>query len=869
MAAEVVAAVRGARAPRFRLAAPLHRVAAGLVGAAATAVSSAAAHAAPPAGPVTLPPVAAAPTAATTTQVRAVKSTNDPLRYVVAHDDWLEGVADRFLGDPDTYQRIAALNPDLAARDARFPDHIEPGWVLVLPTDAVDRGPIPHATGTLATPPPPAPPGSSPVVPAPAPTVSVYPQPDPDDEPPAVEVPVGGNQAGAMAGAGLLSTLALLALQAERRRQTQHRRPGQRLPNPRGGTTERDLRTAGAPADVERLDLALRHLADALADRAEPPDIVGVRLINGDVHVLLAGGAAEPPPLWLDEGGSWVLPGSTPLPVLPVGDRALPTLTAVGSRAGRHLLLDLERLGSLTITGDPGRAAALLRYMACELACNTWSEDAEIIITGFADTEAAWLRELSPHRVVLAASVSDAATQLRRHITATRQALDALELPDTLHGRLRGVAVDAWIPHVLLAYKPSPNEQATLATLHRELGSAGRSGAALIAAIPAGPALGESIANVTADGALSLASPLLAATTDAAGLPPLELEKVAEILRLARTTDLPTAAEDEGIPVPTPVPESVATPPIDPADVVRNLYDPAQWPTSEPSLTPVLAPRTRRPAVPISEDDALDADLGTWNATHANPPRISILGSVDIDASGIAPDRRFALHAEVVVFLAAHPRGASQWDLSEAIWPEGTGDNSVRMIISGIRRWLGETNDGTSWLPDARETNSLYQLQPGYLLDWHLFRRLHARAQRRGASGIGDLHTALSLVRGRPLAGEEGKRYGRSRYTWLGESAVNPPHVVAGIIDAAHRLAELHFDHEDSAGVRWAVQQAWTADPDRIDDQPWLDLMAAERLDGNRASLQQLVDQLVRARGYDVPEELAPATFQAIDKLQQ
>jgi hypothetical protein len=545
-------------------------------------------------------------------------------------------------------------------------------------------------------------------------------------------------------------------------------------------------------------------------------------------------------------------------------------LTAVGSRAGRHLLLDLERLGSLTITGDPERAIALVRYMACELACNTWSEDAEIIVAGFGDHEAAWLKELNPHRVVVAATVADAATQLRRHVTATRRALDALGLPDTLHGRLRGVAVDAWTPHVLLINNPGPHEQATLTSLHRDLAEAGRSGAALVAAIPTGPVVGDASGTVSADATLTIAVPHLSAATTAAGLPPLELEKVAEILRLARITDLPTADEaTDAPPSTTPVPAQPQPADLDiddATDVVRNLYDPERWPTAPAPAVAAQRVRTTL-ASPTGHDPTLDADLATWAVADSNPPRIAILGRIEIAAQGPAPERRKSLHNEIAVFLAAHPRGASQGQLIDAIWPNGVNENTARGFLAAVRRWLATASDGRPWLPDARETHNVYRLEPGYLLDWDLLRRLRARARRRGDAAVDDLRTALSLVRGRPLAGADTRSYGRDQYTWLGESSITPPHVLAAIIDAAHHLAELHLDQGDTAGARWAVQQAWTADPDRIDDQPWVDLMRAEQIDGNRAELRQLRDQLVNVRGYEVPEELMPETFEAIDKL--
>ena len=169
IAVEVYAAIRRIRAPRIRLATPLHSVAAGLVGATATAISSAAANAAPPPAPVdatvaTVPdqPAAGAATTPAPATGHMQAAAGQPghavtvPRYRVAEDDWLVGIAQRFLGDADAYPRIAALNPTMESRDHRFPDHIEPGWQLTLPPDARDRGTARHATGSLIPAPPPA-----------------------------------------------------------------------------------------------------------------------------------------------------------------------------------------------------------------------------------------------------------------------------------------------------------------------------------------------------------------------------------------------------------------------------------------------------------------------------------------------------------------------------------------------------------------------------------------------------------------------------------------------------------------------------------------------------------------------------------------
>jgi hypothetical protein len=342
------------------------------------------------------------------------------------------------------------------------------------------------------------------------------------------------------------------------------------------------------------------------------------------------------------------------------------------------------------------------------------------------------------------------------------------------------------------------------------------------------------------------------------------LQWVAQVLREGRVTDLPAA--DDPDPQSDPTSAAITSEPADPADVVRNLHDPDHW-SATPAGATAAPPQAATPKVSAAGDDdaTLDTDLAAWTAPDANPPRIAILGRIDIDARGTAPERRKALHNEITVYLAAHPRGANQMQLIDAIWPNGVNENTARGFLAAVRRWLSTTPDGQAWLPDARDNHNLYRLQPGYLLDWQLFTRLRARARRPGGAGIADLRTALTLVRGRPLTGTDTHNHGRAQYTWLPQSGINPPHVLAAIIDTAHHLAQLYLDQGDTTGARWAVGQAWTADPDRIDDQPWLDLMHAEHIDGNRAELHQLADQLRQARDAEILEDLV--RYQEINKL--
>ena len=97
-------------------------------------------------------PTAAPAAASSGTPIVTVadQATTGHLVYTVKHGDWLWFIAGRFLGDPQRYPEIAALNPGLitATQGIHGPDHIEGGWKLILPADAHDRGTHTHAAGT-------------------------------------------------------------------------------------------------------------------------------------------------------------------------------------------------------------------------------------------------------------------------------------------------------------------------------------------------------------------------------------------------------------------------------------------------------------------------------------------------------------------------------------------------------------------------------------------------------------------------------------------------------------------------------------------------------------------------------------------------
>ncbi|GIJ12241.1 LysM peptidoglycan-binding domain-containing protein [Micromonospora andamanensis] len=856
------------------------------------------------------------------TQGAAEAATSEHV-YTVVRNDWLYYVAERFLGNGDRYPEIAELNPDLKAKDSRFPDHIVRGQQIRLPSDAHDRGVRDHARGRLASDTPipqqPAPstdleaPAPQPI-PEPSATASEQPAtPEPSSPAPAPPAELGTDhsttenpEAGAhdrpstdedddsnaivtvtaLTSASLVAALVLTTVRRLRRQQRQHRRPGRRLPHPRNGAIEKTLLVAEQPADVDRLDTALRSLTQTLSDRdpAELPDVTAAAIHDGTINLILAHPEPHPPAPWTADGTHWTLPTDASLTAAEGQLAPLPILVAVGSEPGRHLMLDLERLGSLTIGGDAERALALLRYIASEAACNRWSDDVEVILAGFPVDQAEQLIALNPDRIRAVSNIAETTARLRRRAVAITSALRHADVSDTLHGRIADVG-DAWAPQLLLVADTDEQARDGLAELGNDLDNRGRCAVAVVTIAKPGQSIGPNNITVDSDATLHVALPFLQTTAIAAGLPAAELEPLAEIMRQARAAldePTPVAAETESwatdtdaagglLPFAEDLPDpddekaqrsTSAEPERRPSSILHIPHQPlaAGLATTATQRAVTAAARQRRKQA----DPRLDADLDAWQQHDRTRPRVGILGPVTVDAPGAVPDQRRRFHGELIVYLAQRgARGATREQLTEAMWPDQqVKDTSRRVAITRARRWLGETPDGSPWLPEMGP-DRVYRLEEGYLLDWHLFKRLRSRGEAHGPAGIRDLRAALDLVRGVPLDGAD-RAYAagaRNPYTWLAESDIYPGHITSAIVDTAHRLATMYLDASDTTNARWAVQQAWAADPHRGDDGPWHDLMRAAYIEGHSAELRNLLGELMSAREAEVPEDLAPDTY--------
>ncbi|MFI5953355.1 LysM peptidoglycan-binding domain-containing protein [Cryptosporangium sp. NPDC051539] len=257
-----------------------------------------------------------------------------------------------------------------------------------------------------------------------------------------------------------------------------------------------------APAGNVRLDAALRALAVSLADRAadEMPDVLGAWLEPDGIKLILSRPCPNPPSPWSGTELNWILAADAELPEPAPMPAPLPMLVTVGTRDSAPLLLDLERLGVLTLTGDEFRAEDLLRYLGAELAGSPWSDDVEILVAGFDSEQTNHFAMIGDGRIEPVPTVADGIVRMRRRVS---QALGVEKASAGRHAATEDdeEEEDEWAPTILLAADPDLEETIALGELDEELANTGRCGVGIVTAIRGD--LGRWPLAVTAEGAMS------------------------------------------------------------------------------------------------------------------------------------------------------------------------------------------------------------------------------------------------------------------------------------------------------------------------------------------------------------------------------
>ncbi|MGN6252562.1 MAG: LysM peptidoglycan-binding domain-containing protein [Marmoricola sp.] len=793
--------------------------------------------------------------------------------YVVQPGDTLSEIAEAELGDAKRYPELvdasrATVQPDGAR--LTDPDLIRPGWQITIPGQAKHKTEVPTDPPVVDEPPhephePHEPHGHTPSQEptTPDPTATADPQPEQTAPSHSAEDEVESSSPGwllpGLTGGGTaLAALVLLTVRAHRNTQLRYRRPGQTIapPPPELRAVEKTAFVSGAPltTTIGDLDRALRHLAGACADSGTAlPQIVTATLTKGTVTLHLAEKAELSQP-WTGADTHWSLDLSEPLPergdVLP----PYPLLATVGQNDDGVHLVNLEHLGVVTLTGDPERTRALARHLAAELALNPWSTIVEVDIIGLgkelAELDTLRLRHHPGGEQVVPAIVQDVAASLE----------NGWGDPDPYR--------------VVITTGDGSAELAPLLVL-----PSSRIGTALVSL--AAPVPESTIFDI--DPAGLLRAPAVGLELQSAGLTSEEAKACAAIVDLTRESE----------PVKIPVFEQAA-------DGWRALADQAgalreeltdvreEGPAGGGSLLPEPAEEyidaaattaedieTLAPVVPeqarhaIEEaDPTLDEDIADWFNPECSRPRLTLFGAVSAEAFGVvgtAITKRKPYFVEMLAYLVLHPKGATGAAVADAF---AVAPSRARTDLGTLRDWLGmNPRSGQEYLPQAYKSPTFketgvrtYQVQD-VLCDVDLFRRLRTRGQARGAAGITDLRTAVSLVEGVPFGNLREKGW-----SWLLDTERLHETIGHAIVDAAHIIVVDAMARGDLVAAREVAETACTGAP--YDDICRLDLVKVAAAEGHGKSADQLLKDNIfnRTDDYLPPIDLPERTGDVVGK---
>jgi len=761
--------------------------------------------------------------------------------YTVKKHDTLWDIAGAWLGDHTRWPEIYHLNADRYDQHGRMRhgDHIEPGWVLVLPDDARPPAGAQPAPPPTATPPPStgASPSASTAAPSTSPTTA--PTGTPDDDGVVIPAPTGSavpsqpanaQPSPATATSGSASPTPAPAGPAGHHDGSDHGGPGIELPG--GGWVAAPLAAAIAAAAalvwIQRRR-RYRPQSPGSGDR-DDADLVPLPRTVAALH------QARPAPTVEDE-----LVDDMEHLEPEAREAAAVTAASFGVHANRQLRLpDLPALG-VGLTGPGAHDAARGVLAAVLSAGGPWAPGDEATITTTAADLAALLGPDAADRYPLdrlhvANSIDDALTHLERQLL--RRARLATDHDGSDLTTLHPDNPDHPLPPVVFLATAPEGPIATALAAILAVGSR-----LAIAGVMLGPWPTGATWHVNADGTTH---PEGAADDRGPRLNVLDTTATADILdtlRQARpaSNDLPSPPQPAH-PMAPILPTAAAKP--------RTPTTPAEPPSVEPDHVP--PPPAAEPA---RTDGQPPVAQGSTPATGPRL-RLSVLGKpalhlVTGDTTTQVRIRR-SHGVQILVHLAVAPEGATSDELMAALWPETRPHFSrgrFHTNISELRDVLAEAA-GAEAIP---RTDERYRLDPAHLdVDvWRL-----TTAARRAATTVEPthhadaLHEVIKLYTGPVADGHN--------WLWL---APHRETIRRHVLDAYIGLADTE---PDPAGALTLVQEAIRLDPYNEDVyQRAMRLHAAlNSADGVTRTLRTLTERLA-----ELEIDVSPQTQQVATDL--
>jgi DNA-binding SARP family transcriptional activator len=808
----------------------------------------------------------------------------DPSAHRVGPRETLWSIAAERLGSAKRWREIAELNYGAVQLDGSSlaEDHwVRPGWLLMLPTqtkDEVSARPRRDPSSAASSP------GKAdkkldedgahcPIVDTDIVRHnpwSRFPEENgivPRPGKPLPAVPLGGG----IVGAGVIDLVDRL-----RRIQQRHREDGSfiKLPDRLRSQFERRLRAGEGASGPEAIDAALQLLALSW-DRRAWPSVRGAKILPDSVELVvdLPGGRGRIPQPFEDVEGLLrvdraLLSSRHRRPGRDLGRAPVPTLVTVGTAGiagGGVLLVDLESLGSLVVSGDRAGCENVIRALALELATSHWSGRFDVVLVGFgAEFE----------RFDRVRSVSDP-QQLVLELCRRRLRGDALRTNAMVDSFAAARWIDddiCWAPLVVVC-GPAVAENAVRELF--EVGSDPLGGTAVVAVGAAKGGSGAAHSVRLTGGGSSAPLELLAAVLRPQQVDAGEFAEVTAILDVAEEMGSAPPSDDPyrdlQVPLPAALPPASPPDPPPPGSVRAVPFDRGRGPGELTAPVPERA----RPHV-ADETSALDAverisvpggrdadqsgqrpsDLRVRPVRDDPEPRpelreveVLVLGPVEL--RGAAREFTRAWAKELVVYLAMHPRGASNEAWATALWPDRLmAPSSLHSTASVARRALGRARDGVDHLP---RSHGRLALGPTVGTDWDRFVRL-ADGGRPAR-----WRSALDLVRGRPFEGLRSS-------DWPILEGIGPA-IESSVVDLSGRLAGACLRAGDARGAEWSARKGLLVSP--YDERLYRMLLRAADLAGNPAGVEAVMAELVRlvAEGVEPLESVHPSTLQLYRSL--
>lgn len=798
--------------------------------------------------------------------------------------DTLSQLALEHLGDAKAYPSIFEASKDVVQpgdRQLTDPDHIEPGWTLRIP------GAGEAAVGPEVSQPEPleeaeAPPAESPGADAspggdaeveqrgvdqaqPIPGIpeaepeTALPEPGTEGlqaEPESSEAEAGADDSAGWpirtaAGVGALLAALIVAVLGQRRtRQRRRRKPGDKtpLPGPAAAAVEQEIRAVADQGSVDVVDSALRGLADSCEKAGmAAPAIRIVRLRDRQVEVYLQH-AAELPAPWQQVGDAtvWITEIGEATAAVDLESR-YPALVSVGYDAEDGLImLNLEQLGSFGLVGDRTLAAEGAAAIAMELGASPWaSRLALVVIGGLAE-----VAEVLPGR---ARYLPDFGDQLIAEVLSVpdEQATVVLAmtpLSTSQHDQLRelgAAVVSCDARHREWALEVTDRDNALLQPVGLDLQ----------------PQLvdQETYAGVVEALATSMLDPGVAAAPGApvvpfgdnhrphAADPPNEMNEAEPETELPELTDVEDQVDehqvdDDAVPPPREDDESVDAS-AESSATVEDEHDEATaaTPADEPSSTATESPDDKAQSSPdVPATAVVNPLLETGHpVVRLLAPTVDIIGA---GADGPSSTTHRAVCTRVAAYLALHP-DASRPAMVQGVWGgQRISAGTVDSRLSNLRKWFG-TNPETAekYLPPRQ-----LRFADEVTTDWAVFTRLIGPSVSTASTSA--LEEALTLVRGRPLEGEESRHYAFVEHLLV--------EMYDTIADAAYELARRRY--MDGAWSKAGQAAALGVHLDPGNERLWRLRIHAAHSAGRPDQVAEAIDRMharISELGFELDEE--------------